>query len=119
MTIKFAIPEQDAVERFCFNYKKAKWEALNTDLREMEWRWLLGGLDVDDAVAVFTRELLRLVKRHVPSRMVLSRTSTHPWLTQRCADAVQDKLRTVGTLTADVKRDACVAVLREEFELYV
>ena len=77
------------------------------------------GLDVDDAVTVFTRELLRFVQRHVPSRMVLSRTSTHPWLTQRCADAVQDKLRAVGTLTADVKRGACAAVLREEFELYV
>ena len=73
---------------------------------------------MDDAVAVFTRELLRFVKAHVPSRMVSSRSSTHPWLTQRCANAVHEKLRAVGTPMAEAKRDDCARVLREEYELY-
>ena len=118
-TIKFATPEEEVVERFCFNYKKADWAALNAELKSLNWRAFLGGLDVDDAVAVFTRELLRLVKSHVPSRMVSSRSSSHPWLTQRCAYAVQEKLRAVGTPMAAAKREDCARVLREEYELYV
>ena len=118
-TIKFTMPQQEVVERFCFNYKKANWEALSNDLHQVNWRMFLGGLDVDDAVTTFTRELLRLVKIHVPSRMVSSRMSTHPWLTQRCAQAVQEKMEAVGTTMAEAKRDACARVLREEFDLYV
>ena len=118
-TIKFATPEEEVVERFCFNYKKADWAALNADLKSLNWRAFLGGLDVDDAVTVFTRELLRFVKSHVPSRMVSLRSSTHPWLTQHCANAVQEKLRAVGTPMADAKRNDCARFLREEYELYV
>ena len=58
--IEFAMPEEEVVERLCFNYKKANWEARNTDLNSLNWRALLGCLDVDDAVAVFMGELLRL-----------------------------------------------------------
>ena len=43
VTIKFTLPEQEIVERFCFNYKKANWEDLNSDLREMNWSMRLGG----------------------------------------------------------------------------
>ena len=107
------------MERFCFNYKKANWAALNADLKSLNWRALLGGLDVDDAVTVVTRELRRLVKSHAPSRMVFSKNSIHPWLTRRCANAVQEKLRAVGTPMADAKRNDCARVLREEYELYV
>ena len=74
---------------------------------------------VDDAVTIFTRELLRLAKRHVPSRMVSSRTSSHPWLTQRCANAVHEKMKEVGATMAEAKRDARARVLRREFDLYV
>ena len=70
VTIKFTMPQQEVVERFCFNYKKANWEALINDLHQVNWMMFLGGLDVDDAVTTFTRELLRLIKIHVPSRMV-------------------------------------------------
>ena len=118
-TIKFTMLQQEVVERFCFNYKKANWEALSNVLHQVNWRMFLSGLDVDDAVTTFTRELLRLVKIHVPSRMVSSRMSTHPWLTQRCAQAVQEKMEAVGTTMAEAKRDACARVLREEFDLYV
>ena len=118
VTIKVALPEQEVVERCYFNYKKANWEAPSNDLHQVNWRMFLGGLDVDDAVTTFTRELLRLVKIHVPSRMVSSRMSTHPWLTQRCAQAVQEKMEAVGTTMAEAKRDACARVLREEFDLY-
>ena len=117
--VEMSMPEKETVDRVCFNYKKAAWGDLNTDLAAINWRQLLGGLNPDDAATVFSRELLRLVKRHVPSRTVATKKSSHPWLTDRCAEAVAAKLASVGTPSFEAKRDECSAILREEYERYI
>ena len=35
VTIKFTLPEENVVERFCSNYKNADWDSFNKDLREV------------------------------------------------------------------------------------
>ena len=119
VTVKFSVPEEESVERLCFNYKKAAWDDLNVELSDKNWHSMLAGLSADDAVEVFSRELLRSVKRHVPTRTVATKKSTHPWLTDRCASAVMDKLASVGTPSFDEKRDACATILREEYDTYI
>ena len=71
--IKFEVPEEEFIERECFNYTKTDWSKLQTDLSSVDWQQLLSGMSIDDAVDIFTRELLRYVRTHTPSRRVSTR----------------------------------------------
>ena len=65
--IKSNIKRKRATKRKCFNFKRAKWDALNTDLRHTDWNTMLNCTEPEFAWIKFKTKLFELVNIHIPT----------------------------------------------------
>ena len=69
--IKFEITtkvkRKHATKRKCFNFKRAKWDALNADLRNTNWNAILNCTEPEFAWVKFKAKLFDLIDIHIPT----------------------------------------------------
>ena len=118
-SVSFGLPLEHTVERELFDYKSAPWQAINTDLRERNWDSELSNLGTDDAASHVTRAIMDTLRKHVRHKKSKVRVSTHPWLNDRCREAIDKRIAARGTASETVARDECAQVLHEEYLKYV
>ena len=65
--IKSNIKRKRATKRKFFNFKRANWDALNTDLRHTDWNTMLNCTEPEFAWIKFKTKLFELVNIHIPT----------------------------------------------------
>ena len=86
------IPESTLITRTVFEYSKAEWANIKHDLAEFDWTFM-DGASVDDADRYLQESLFRILRQHIPERTLQERKSAHPWVNERCLQAIHRKKR--------------------------
>ncbi len=111
------IPESVVVKRGVFDYVHAKWDELQEDLRCFYWT-PMDLLSVDDAERHFHNNVFAMLERHIPRRELYERKSSHPWINERCLEAIRTKNDSAGSERFALQTALCSGVLFEEFVAY-
>ena len=111
-------PTVQTIKRDVFLYSKANWRSLSQAIENFDWKVALN-CGADSATEVFTRELMRLVEQFIPKRTVTEEKREHPWLTERCRQAVARKRAAAGTSDFPKLRDECADELRAAYNYFV
>jgi hypothetical protein len=99
----------------CFD--AADWERLGASLEETDWSFLTT-CNPTDGARELTRHLLQLTDDAIPSRVLKTPKSSHPWLTDTTTRLVADKLRAIGTPNERRAAEACTAGLTAAYATY-
>ena len=96
--------------RKLYNFKKANWDQLNSDLREVPWRAFMDSVDPEISWRSFKNVLFALVDKHIPLITVKNNFSA-PWFDSDCYAAYRKKERahikfkSHNSLANELKRD--------------
>ena len=94
------------------------WAGLKRELNNADWRWVESEFPSEGARR-FGKLLQVILERHIPCEVLHEHVQPHPWLSDRCRDAVVSKRRAHGTAQQRETADLCSAVLLEEFRTYI
>ena len=106
------VTESAIVRRVVFDYAKADLDAVRRALLHFDWR-PIDSLDVDAAERFFHRSVFGILRQFIPEREVPERKSMHPWINERCLEAIRAKNASVGTDDFAARAMACSAVIFE------
>ena len=115
--LELSAPIVESHDRECFNYAKANWDSLYTQLENVDWTQMPD--EVDAAASFLTDSIMTSVRAHVPNKMIKVHKSSHPWLDEKCLKAIQSKLDAFDTSRFPQRRDECSQSLREARFRYV
>ena len=88
--VKTKIKRKKPAKRKCYNFKRANWEALNTELRGVIWDSMLDRVEPDLAWTLFKTKLFECVDRNIPQITVKSEFQP-PWFDSELFQACQAK----------------------------
>ena len=89
------------------------------DFEEYDWASEFSGINADEAAERFTDIIMRTLRGRVRCKLTTVRTSSHPWLNDRCREALANKMVARGTPDAIIERDRCSEILFEEHTRYI
>ena len=118
-TVAFGVPQFHEIQRDYFDYKRAPWDKIREDVETTRWDEIFETRDCDDAARYFEERITEIIRRRIPCRKSREKISTHPWLNDRCRDAIAAKLAAKNTDSEETARDPCSQVLREEYDAHV
>ena len=104
--------------RSVWNFRSADWPAICEHVALLDFSFVESE-SVDVAALRLTAILLSVCDSFVAKRTVVEKSSSHPWLNERCRVAVLEKQDAFGTDSYAAKCISCSAVLREEYGAYV
>ena len=108
------ITEGLAVRRSVFEYSKADWDKIGEEIWSFDWS-PMESFSVDESERYLHESLFGIITRHIPRRDILERKSAHPWINDRCLDAIKHKNLAAGTIRFAAECSSCSRVLFEEF----
>ena len=108
----------EPIERFVWEYRRARWDDLRADLGAVDWKSLLQHGSGDDAAEALTNTILEKALIHIPHRTARFTRRSHAWITQRAQSAIQEKCAAFGTDKFDEASRRCNAVIAEEYRAY-
>ncbi len=117
--VSFGVPQVHTTERELFDYKNAPWVSIKEDLSSKNWDAELSNLSVDEAAAHVNKVIMEVLRKHVRHKRSKVRISTHPWLNDRCREAIEAKNAAMGSENEHIARDKCSKILSEEYLKYV
>ena len=88
--IKMTIDHNEGVTRTNWLWDKGNWTALKTALGSIDWADVLVG-DINTQVENFTKTLLSLQSKYVPSQTYKSKPGDQPWFGFQCRRAADRK----------------------------
>ena len=88
-----SVPRPPPYKRTVWEYDKANINIINHDLSSINWYEMFGGLDVNQAVDLFTTLFLSVIARHVPNRKITCSDRDAPWITDDVKKAIKSKHR--------------------------
>ena len=97
---------------------EAKWSELEKELQEVNWQSLDRGT-AEDALHYFMEILLICLHKYIPFTAIRETRKSHPWLNERCEEAVEKKNKSEGKDTFAEAQAECSRVLAEEYHTYV
>ena len=106
---KFKFKEQP--KRKVYNFKKANWDRLNSDINSISWNGIINGQEPEIAWRSFKGILFTLIDKHIP-KITISNQFTSPWFDSECYEAYRTKERAHikfkrnKNLESELKRDA-------------
>ena len=89
--VKTSINLKKAIKRKCYNFKKARWDDLNSELRRTDWQ-VLNNCEVEHGWNFFKTRLFELVNKYIPKVTVKS-DSQPPWFDSDAFSAWRTKER--------------------------
>ena len=87
-------------------------------LRKCDWQRLSHG-SVDSAVNYFLDVLMAVCQKFIPQSVVELRKSSHPWLDNKCAQAIQAKNDAEGTDSFPAASQTCSTVLNAAYRAHL
>ena len=118
-TMNFPVPTAEAKSREVFDFSKAQWKEMCDYLAATDWTIIIRHDDVDGSVVRFTELLLETASMFIPKILVTDGSHSHPWLDDRCRQAILRKRLARGTPEFLSLRDSCSRILMESYEKYV
>ena len=117
---KLPIPEvlEKTVSREVWILSKADWTPLRDDLKNFDRSPLSRG-SAEDSLTFFLEILWLHLIKYIPRKTTHNKKSTHPWLTQKCKDAIVRKNAAEGSEQFANERDNFTAVMNAERANYV
>ena len=116
--IHICVRRSSETSRNIWHYSKANWTGLKTSFRETDWNTVLQG-DLDEAVERFTNVILEKAREFIPHGVLKHRKSTHPWVTERCREALRHQQSLEDTVEYNQAREASNTIFKEEYLAYV
>ena len=116
-----ALVQEEAVRtREVFDFGKAPWREIAERLRDKDyWDRTFAGMSVDDMTLRFETRVTEVLDELVPKKSITATPKAHPWLNDRCRQAIDAKMSAVGTPLEIPARDRCSQVLTEEHDKYI
>ncbi len=105
------------LSREVFLFKSADWRGMRNHFLSRNWAWI-EELCVDDSCERLSREIIDGIRLFVPTRFLYEKIATHPWLNQRCVDAIEKKRKAEGVADFTSAAEKCSDILFEEFFAY-
>ena len=96
----------------------AKWQDLQTSLRDFQWTELRKG-SAEDALNYFLDILWMQLRKFIPFRTIREKKQSHPWLNSRCEEAITRKNAAQGRDSYAEAQQHCSQVLAEEYQIHV
>ena len=115
--VPFPAVKECAVKRVVWCLSDANWKSLQKELKEVDWSELARGT-AEDSVNLFLAILWSLLIKHTPRKEITNKQSTHPWLNDRCRQAIVNKNDAEGSDSFQAKQEMCDEVLRQERAKY-
>ena len=113
-----AMAEATAVKRIVFDYAKANWAEMSRAFGNFDWT-PMDALDVDSAERFFHRLTFAILRHHVRERELCERKSTHPWLNERCVEAIRAKNASAGPEAFAARTNECNAIIFAKFTQHI
>ena len=110
-SVKTKFKRRKSSKREVYNYKRANWGQLNSDLDSVPWHHIIDGREPEMAWAAFKTVLFGLVDKNIP-KVKLSGNFTSPWFDSDCFEAYRakerahKKFKTDKSMRNELKRDA-------------
>ena len=95
-TLKLKMPEQKAVKREVWNFKKADWDGMRAELGGADWTFLENTC-AEEATLSFNDMVLASAGVHVGKRTLTEQKKSHPWLNKETCELVRKKREAEGT----------------------
>ena len=94
-SVHIPVPVPTIIPRFCWAFKKAKWNALNTAFKHTDWDTVLNNQNSDASTLRLTQYILSVSKQHIPFGILELSKGAHAWLNKKCEDAIAIKIAAV------------------------
>ena len=91
--VSLSVPRLPSYKRTVWEYDKANIYMINHDLSSINWYEMFYGLDVNQAIDLFTTLFLSVITRHVPNREITCSDRDAPWITDDVKKAIKRKHR--------------------------
>ena len=104
--------------RTVWNFRSADWNGVSEFLSTVDYSFI-NIEDVDRSTERLNDIILSAASTYISTRTIDDESSTHPWLTARCREAIADKHSTLDKDLYRVKCVSCSTILKEEFNKYV
>ena len=117
-TIDVPVFTESVCEREVCDFKKADWDRLRSRLESHDWSFLDIGT-VDDVASQLTASILDHCRYCIPIRVCKEKRKSHPWMTDRCANALAMRASFENSDGYDDACRRCGDVLRDEFRKHV
>ena len=88
--VKTKIKRKKPIKRKCYNFKRADWEALNIDLKQVDWDSLLDHVSPEISWGRFKTKLFEAIDKHIPTITIKSGFQP-PWFDSELYQACQAK----------------------------
>ena len=99
-------------------YNSAHWNGLRQAFATQDWNWM-EHLSSDSAATQLTQIILAQARNFIKTKQVEDTKSSHPWLSDRVANAVAAKGRAPGTDEALEATVECSQVILQEYFCFV
>ena len=116
--LQLTAPKELTLQRLVWDFGKANWTRLKELLAEERWDFL-EVLQPDEGTEVLTAKLLEHLRACVPHRELAEKKRSHPWLTSRVLQLVEEKRAAAGTNQERAAAEACSEGILQEYRSYV
>ena len=105
--VKVSIPAAQPVRRQVYDFKKANWKLLKQKLSDTDWGAALNHLRADEAAEHLTTLILSAIEDAIPTKWIIDKSHSHPWINDDCRKALLRKHQALGTDDFVLFRDEC------------
>ena len=70
--LKLKVKRKNSTKRKCFDFKRANWENINTELSRFQWNSILESREPDESWYNFVNSLMTVIERNIPKISVKS-----------------------------------------------
>lgn len=117
-SFKFNVPLIKHVQRTLWDFKRSNWSKLRSALSDMKWSDVITG-NPDSAAKAFADIILSTASANIPRRIATVAKSSHPWINEKCIEAISKKCQAHGTDTFQEASIRCSQTLQAEFTCFV
>ena len=119
-SLEATVDEEAPRTREVFDFGKAPWQRIAERFRDKDsWDRTLADMSVDDMALRFEDTVSKVLNELVPKKHITATPKAHPWLNDRCRQAIDEKQSAVGTPQELPARDRCSQILTEEHDKYI
>ena len=91
---------------------------ISNEFQHFDWT-SLDRLNPDDGAEYLTSTILEICSRHIPTKTITERCSKHPWMNDRCKEAVGRKLQSSTREQFRAAATSCSQIILEEYHKYI
>ena len=118
ISVPLEVPKTINIPRYVWKFKAASWQDLKRELQVVDWQPMHRG-SVDQAADWFSKFIWFMCMKHIPYERKDEIKCSHPWLNQRCREALNRKRMHEDSPTYDQMSRECANIIAAEHTKYV